>query len=340
MLLTLPSTNDPAMGAIALGERAPSRAAAPRVRGGGSRSSCRRPAFLVVAMAVPQRFHRPEPTPPALRLPTTSRPRVAELKQQELVTPEEEQRLEEAIERIREGAEKRVDAASWEAADALREQVVASSRKAGRGEVGQGESARYAGRAGGGRAMHGRGGGRQTAELTQALEKLAQSGLLAGAPAELSACSRADGFRPTRRCAKLSALRKYLGETNGRFGELAGLGKEFGRFNPADFPLDSGDGSRPGRRRPSRTRRHQSRPRRRASSPGARSRSPLDRFKADTAAARRRAQSRRLGAARGSCRRAAGVADLSTRVGGPAVRGRRRPDARGAVRWRRGIRAR
>jgi len=32
---------------------------------------------------------------------------------------------------------------------------------------------------------------------------------------------------------------KYLGEMKGRFGDLATLGKEFGRFNPSDFPLES-----------------------------------------------------------------------------------------------------
>ena len=50
---------------------------------------------------------------------------VAELKQQELITPDEEKKLDEEIERIRRGAEERVDASSWEAADALRERVVA-----------------------------------------------------------------------------------------------------------------------------------------------------------------------------------------------------------------------
>ena len=48
-----------------------------------------------------------------------------------------------------------------------------------------------------------------------------------------------------------ASLAKYLAEMNGRVGELGKLGREFGRFNPADFPLDesaSGEGGEiPGR---------------------------------------------------------------------------------------------
>ena len=42
-----------------------------------------------------------------------------ELKKQELLTPEEQKNLEEEIERIRKDALERMDASSWEAADAL-----------------------------------------------------------------------------------------------------------------------------------------------------------------------------------------------------------------------------
>jgi hypothetical protein len=35
-----------------------------------------------------------------------------------------------------------------------------------------------------------------------------------------------------------AAVSKYLAETKGRMGDLARLGKEFGRFDPSEFPLE------------------------------------------------------------------------------------------------------
>ena len=163
---------------------------------------------------------------------------VVELKQQELITPEEEQRIEEEIERIRRGAEERMDASAWEAADALREQLVAGlSEKQDAVKWAQESLARYG-------AALGAGSGTaqaQAAELKQAIDKLAKSGLLAGASPELRALLRG-GQLPTDPAALRAlaqALGQYLGETNGRIGNMAGMGREFGRFNPAEFPLDS-----------------------------------------------------------------------------------------------------
>src|SRR4029079_13722562 len=91
----------------------------------------------------------------------------------------------------------------------------------------------------------------QAAELTQALAKLAKSGLLAGAPDKLKQLLKS-GKLPTDPAALrdlADSLSKYLDKTNGRFGDLAKLGKEFGRFNPDEFPLehgDNGDLSQPG----------------------------------------------------------------------------------------------
>ena len=112
---------------------------------------------------------------------------LAELKQQELITPAEEARLEEEIERIRQSAEHRVDASSWEAADALREQVAAGVvREAERAEVGRGEPGALRGR-GAGRRQRGRrrraGAGRGADESARTAWR--SSGLLAGAPADL-----------------------------------------------------------------------------------------------------------------------------------------------------------
>jgi hypothetical protein len=164
-----------------------------------------------------------------------------ELKEQELITPEEEQRLEEEIERIRRGAEERIDASSWEAADAVREQMAAGLAEKQQAVKWAAESlARFAAAA----AEAGSGtsaGGIPTAELEKALEKLAQHGLLAGAPADLQkllkgAAARGGAAQMTELTA---ALAKYLAETQARFGEVGRPGREFGRFDPAEFPLAS-----------------------------------------------------------------------------------------------------
>ena len=201
-------------------------------------------AFLAAALAVPQRTARAS-TALADDIARSLASTVAELKQQQLVTPEEEKRLEEAIERIRRDAGRRVDASSWEAADALREQL-ASDAAAKQDAVKWAAQSleRYAS------AANAAGGlppadGAEAAELSKALEQLAKSGLLAGASRDLQAILKS-GKLPSDAAAlrELSAsLSRYLKETNGRFGELAKLGKEFGRFNPSEFPLAQGDAS-------------------------------------------------------------------------------------------------
>ena len=94
----------------------------------------------------------------------------------------------------------------------------------------------------------------QAAELTKALENLAKSGLFAGAPPELRGLLKG-GTLPTdpKALAELSAsLSKYLEATNGRFGEVAKLGKEFGRFDPSEFPIASDEPSPDGDGEPGR----------------------------------------------------------------------------------------
>jgi hypothetical protein len=198
-------------------------------------------AFLVVAMLLPQRTPEASNGVLADDIAADLTSTVAELKQQELITPLEEQRLDREIERIRRGAQERVDASSWEAADALRERVAASlaekqdaAKWAEESLARLASGAQAAGNADASAAA-------QTAELTRALEKLAQSGLLAGAPADLQGGLKG-GKLPTdpKALTELAAsLSEYLAKTNGRFGELARLGKEFGRFDPSEFPLDS-----------------------------------------------------------------------------------------------------
>jgi hypothetical protein len=211
-------------------------------------------AFLIVAWLLPQRIPAQGANGVladdiAADLKTT----LAELKQQDLLTPVEEKKLEEEIERIRRGAQERVDASSWEAADALREKVAAGlAEKQDAVKWAEESLARYAA-AGEADANAGSRSEPNAAELMKALEKLAQSGLLAGAPADLQQLLKG-GKLPTdaKALGKLTAsLAEYLGKANTRIGELAKLGKGFGRFDPSEFPLDGsasadGDGE-PGR---------------------------------------------------------------------------------------------
>jgi hypothetical protein len=251
LLLTLHENPDPRWTDAPIVEAA-SRfalpAPAPRRRLAPLAPAC---AFLAAALWLPQR------TPPAVqgaladdiaRDLTTA---LAELKQQELVTPEEEKRIEEEIERIRRSADQRVDASSWEAADGVKERMVSDlSAKRDALKWAEESLARFDAAAQGGNA--GESAAAQAAELTQALEQLAKSGLLAGAPQNLTQLMKGGKLPADPKALRelAASLSKYLGETKGRFGDLAKLGKDFGRFDPAEFPL-AGEGNaagpRPGR---------------------------------------------------------------------------------------------
>ncbi len=205
-------------------------------------------AFFALALALPQRAPRGGSTALAKDIAKDLAATVTELKQQRMVTPEEEKTLEHEIERIRRGAEQKVDGSSWEAADALREKLAADvAEKQNALEWARDSFARYAAaaqRTDGGAA----GADAQAAELTKALQKLAESGLLAGAPEKLQRLLKG-GKLPTDAASlrELSAsFSKYLAETNGRFSDVAKLGREFGRFNPADFPVAEGEASTAG----------------------------------------------------------------------------------------------
>jgi hypothetical protein len=208
-------------------------------------------AFLAVALLMPQRVpaHAAD-TALANDIVADLMATKLELKAQELITPDEENRLEEEIERIRRGAQERVDSSSWEAADALRERVAAGlSGKQDAVQWAEESLARYAAAARTG-ANAESSTGAQAAELTDALEKLARSGLLAGAPADLQRLLKGGKLPADAESLQelTAALSKYLADTNGRFGQLARLGKEYGRFDPSEFPLqaaEDGDG-RPG----------------------------------------------------------------------------------------------
>ena len=210
-------------------------------------------AFLAVAWLLPQRVRALDASAAlAEEIASGLKAAVVELKQESLITPEEEQKLEEQIEQIRKSAEERVDPSSWEAADALREQVVASlTEKQEAVKWTQESLARLAAAAdalGAGESLS----NAQTAELTKALEKLAKTGLLAGASEKLRGMLQAGKLPSDPKALRelAASLGKYLAETNGRFTNAAALGKEFGRFDAGDFPTGSGtspEGDQPGR---------------------------------------------------------------------------------------------
>ena len=72
-------------------------------------------AFMAAAFWIPQRLPQRPSAPLANELASRLDATLAELKQEQLVTAAEEERLDEEIERIRQSTERRVDASSWEA---------------------------------------------------------------------------------------------------------------------------------------------------------------------------------------------------------------------------------
>jgi len=215
-------------------------------------------AFLAIALLVPQRV-----TPVGAQNAIASHvvadvtAGVAAMKKEQLITPEEEKKLEQEIERIRRGAAKRVDASSWEAADAMQERVAASlATKQDAVKWAQQSLARY-----GAAAQAGANSSSGTtssmaadaAELTKALSRLAEAGMLNGAPSELADLAAGRGSLPTDSAtlAKLqAALGRFLDERAGRLAAAMATAKG-GRFDASEFATSSdtspdGDGD-PGR---------------------------------------------------------------------------------------------
>jgi hypothetical protein len=204
--------------------------------------------FLAAALAVPQRAPVSSAEGAIAReiakdLETT----LATLKQQELVTPTEEKKLEEEIERIRKGAMDRVDASSWEAADSLREKMAAAvSEKRDALKWAQESLLRYAEAARGGAEPT----EAQVDELAKAIQKLAENGMLGELSPELekllggkNALSSGNFNVPADAASReklMQALADTLANQNGRFGEAARLGREFSHFDPSEFPLENG----------------------------------------------------------------------------------------------------
>jgi hypothetical protein len=210
-------------------------------------------AFMAAAFWVPQRLP-PRPAAPlanemASRLDAT----LAELKQEQLVTPAEEERLDEEIERIRQSAERRVDSSSWEAVDALNDRIASGvAEKQNALQWADEALARYAAASKGAGAGDPGVAAAQAAELTKALERLEQYGLLRGAPEDLQRLLKGAALPTDAAALKalMAALSQHLRNANGRLARLSQSGKLPGRFDPSEFALAetsaSGDG-RPGR---------------------------------------------------------------------------------------------
>ncbi len=242
MLLAVMETRDPAWIESALLQQG-SAFAMPRVRPWRRLALVTAAAvFLGTALWVPQRAPRRTNSVAADEIAGRLNAAVVELKQQELITPADEKSLDDEIERIRRGAETRMDASSWEAADALKEKLAADvAEKQNALKWAADSLARYSAAAQAGASDPG--AQASAAELASALEKLARTGLLAGAPGDLQKLMKGGKLPadPKALGELAAAVSKYLADANGRVASMARLGKEFGRFDPAEFPLEGGE---------------------------------------------------------------------------------------------------
>lgn len=192
-------------------------------------------AFLVIALLLPQRTPAAGVSPIADDVVAGLSAALKELQSHDLVTPEEEKQLQQEIERVKKAAEERMDASAWEAADAVREKMASNAAaKRDAASWAQEALARFS-------AAGGAGGNTDAAsakaELSKALEALAKSGALAGAPMDLQKMIASGKFSgDAAALGKLAAsLAQYLGDVQGRLGELGDFGGRGSRFDPAEF---------------------------------------------------------------------------------------------------------
>jgi hypothetical protein len=204
-------------------------------------------AFLSIALLLPQRLADERGNEIlANGIASDLKNTVAELKKQDLITPVEEKKLQEEIERIRKDAMQRLDASSWEAADALREKTAAGiSQKRDALKWAMESAARYSAAAQAGAPNT----PAQAQELGEAIETLAKMGMLADAPPELQkllggqkalAGGKVQLPSDAASLKKLNeSLARYLSERGERFGKAAQLGREFAQFDPREFPFSN-----------------------------------------------------------------------------------------------------
>jgi hypothetical protein len=206
-------------------------------------------AFMAAAFWVPQRAPQRSDGLLSKEIASPLEATLTELKREQLVTADEEKRLDEEIERIRKSAERRVDASSWEAVDALRDRMAAGvAEKRDALQWAEEALARYDAAAKG--AGAGDVAAAQAAELTKALERLAQHGLLASAPADVQRLLAGGKLPSDAASAKalMASLSKALRDADGRIAGLSQLGKIAGRFDPSEFSLASDTSAESGRR--------------------------------------------------------------------------------------------
>ena len=206
-------------------------------------------AFLVVALLLPQRAPASASSAMADEVTAGLASTLAQLQARDLVTPEEEQLLEEEIQRVRDAARQRMDAAAWEAADSVKEKLAASAAaKQDAAQWAQEAMASYAAAVSNGLEASDGAKGAQ-AELSRALDALARSGVLAGAPADLQKMLGPGGKLPVdaKTLNQLAAsLSRYLGDVR---ATLAGLRSGEGRparFDPSEFGVASGGNNQNG----------------------------------------------------------------------------------------------
>ena len=209
-------------------------------------------AFLLIGLLLPQRTPAAGASPMADDVVAGLAATLAELKTHDLVTPAEEKQLEQEIERVKNAAREKMDASAWEAADAVREKMASNAAaKRDAASWAQEALARYSAAGG---ADGNTDSASANAELSRALEALARSGALAGAPADIQKML-ASGKLPgdAASLAKLAAsLAQYLGDVQGSVAELRGFGSRGSRFDPSEFAAAgegevAGPGNLPGR---------------------------------------------------------------------------------------------
>jgi hypothetical protein len=204
-------------------------------------------AFLALALAIPQRTASTRGTL-GDEIVADLEAAVVQLKQQALITPQEEQSLEEEIARIKRAALERMDASTWEAADAMRDRMAASmAAKDDAAKWAEESLARYAAAVQAG-AVDTSGAGSSephAKELSEALERLVNSGMLAGASTELLELASGSRALPSdaNGLAELGrSLAEFLGQQRARLGELRRSGELARTFDPSEFSLEgSGD---------------------------------------------------------------------------------------------------
>ncbi len=210
-------------------------------------------AFLVIALLLPQRTTAAGVSPMAEDVVAGLSATLKELQSRELVTPDEEKQLQQEIERVRNAARERMDASAWEAADAVKEKMASNTAaKRDAASWAQEALARYSAAGG---LVGNPDAASAKAELSRALEALARSGALAGAPSDIQKMM-ASGQLPSDAATleRLAAsLAQYLGDAEGRLAELRGFGGRDSRFDPSEFAA-AGEGQgagaagdRPGR---------------------------------------------------------------------------------------------